>query len=201
MEVSWADELQALLKQANGKRTAGDRALAVKLLETASDPVKAFGTWRYARGTLAMELGDLATAIAQFEEAARREPAIPEFRANLGAALLEKGKQGDQGALHRALEILQQCVGEQPKLPHAHTNLGIAKLVLEDPNGALVCFDRALAMDPGHIPSLYNRGAVLRGLGRLEESLATIEKILKLDPKFQPAIDAKQKLLERDTAL
>ena len=195
MEPSWADELQALLKQANTRRTAGVRAGALKLLETASDPVKAFGTWHYARGTLAMELGDVATAIAQFEEAANREPSVPEFRANLGAALLEKGKQGDQAALRRALEVLQQCVLEEPKLPHAHTNLGMAKLVLDDPNGALACFDRALAMDPNHIPSLYNRGAVLKGLGRFKESLAMIEKVLKLDPKFQPAIDAKKKLL------
>ncbi len=195
MEPSWADELQALLKQANSKRIAGDRAGAVKLLETASEPVKAFGTWRYARGTLALELGDVTTAIAEFEEAAKREPSVPEFRANLGAALLEKGKQGDQAALRRALDVLQQCVREQPKLPHAHTNLGMAKLVLDDPQGALACFDRALALDPDHIPSLYDRGAVLKGLGRHPESLAMIDKVLRLDPKFQPAIEAKQKLL------
>lgn len=196
MEQSWSDQLQDLLKQANKKRTAGDREGAVKLLETASDPVKAFGTWRYARGTLAMELGDVTTAILEFEEAAKQEPSVPEFRANLGAALLEKGKHGDPLALRRALEVLQQCVSEDPKLPHSHTNLGMAKLVLDDPAGALACFDRALAMDPDHIPSLYNRGAVLKGLGRYSESLAAIEKILKLDPKFEPAIKAKQKLID-----
>lgn len=196
MEQSWSDQLQELLKKANQKRTEGDRAGAVKLLETASDPVKAFGTWRYARGTLALELGDVATAIAEFEEAARREPSVPEFRANLGAALLEKGKQGDQAALARALEVLQQCTLEQPKLPHSHCNLGMAKLVLDDPNGALACFDRALAMDPNDLPSLYNRGAVLKGLGRHRESLQMIEQALKLDPKFQPAIGARKKLLD-----
>ncbi|MBS1148800.1 MAG: sulfotransferase [Myxococcaceae bacterium] len=194
MEQPWSEQLHELLKQAQLKRTAGDRAGAVKLLEAAIDPVKAFGTWRYARGTLALELGDVATAIAQFEQAAEREPAVPEFRANLGAALLEQGKQGDPAALQRALEVLQQCASEEPRLPHSHTNLGMAKLVLDDPNGALACFDRALAMDPDHVPSLYNRGAVLKGLGRLPESLAMIERVLKLDPKFQPAIDAKKKL-------
>ena len=61
MEQSWSDQLQELLKQAHQKRTEGDREGAVQVLETASDPVKAFGTWRYARGTLAMELGDLGT--------------------------------------------------------------------------------------------------------------------------------------------
>lgn len=196
MELSWSDQLQELLQKANQKRTEGDRAGAVQVLETASDPVKAFGTWRYARGTLALELGEVATAIAQFEEAARREPAVPEFRANLGAALLAKGKQGDPAALKRALEVLQQCAQEDPKLPHSHCNLGMAKLVLDDPSGALACFDRALAMDPNDLPSLYNRGAVLKGLGRHRESLQMIEQLLKLDPKFQPAIDARKKLLD-----
>lgn len=196
MELSWSDQLQDLLKQANAKRTAGDRAGAVLLLETASDPVKAFGTWRYARGTLAMELGDVATAIKEFEQAAEREPSVPEFRANLGAALLEKGKQGDHAALRRALEVLTQCALEEPKLPHPYTNLGMAKLVLDDPKGALDCFDRALLLDPDHVPSLYNRGAVLKGLGRYSDSLAMIDKILKLDPKFQPAIDARRKLID-----
>lgn len=196
MEQSWSDQLQDLLKQANKKRLDGDREGAVRLLETASDPVKAFGTWRYARGTLAMDLGDVTRAIAEFEEAAKREPSVPEFRANLGAALLEKGKRGDPPALKQALEVLQQCVLEEPKLPHPHNNLGMAKLVLDDPNGALACFDRALLVDPNDIPALYNRAAVLKSLGRYSESLAAVEKILKLDPKFQLAVAAKQKLID-----
>ncbi|GEM_PF-1638077 len=197
MEASWADELQDLLKRANQKRVAGDRAGAVQLLESASDPVRAFGTWSYARGTLAMELGDVATAVTTFEEAAAREPSVPEFRANLGAALLEKGKRGDPAALKRALEVLEQVASDEPKLPHAYGNLGMARLVLDDPNGALAAFDRALLIDPNHVPSLYNRAAVLKGMGKLSDSLASIEKILKIDPAFPQALEAKRKLIDQ----
>lgn len=192
--LSWEDQLDDLLKKAGAQMSAGDHKGAAATLDRAPDVIKAFGTWRYARGNAAFHLGDIKTAVKELETAVQREPAIPEFRSSLAAALMEKARKGDHFALKRATELLEQAVREDPKIPDVVSNLGNAKLAANDAEGALSCFDRALAMDPNHIPSLYNRGAALKRLGRPKDALAMIDKILKLDPKFQPAIDAKKSL-------
>jgi tetratricopeptide (TPR) repeat protein len=157
--------------------------------------VKAFGAWRFARGSLAFEAGDLKAAVKELELAVQREPLVPEFRANLRLVLLEKGKAGDHFALRRARQLLEEACREEPQPAQTHTQLGIAKLVAGDAQGALGCFDRALKLEPNHVPSLINRGAALKQLGRLEEALAMAEKLLKLDPSSQAMRDARAALL------
>lgn len=194
MNLSFEQQLDDLLKQATELCNKGALADAARLLDRAPDVVKHFGTWRYARGSIAFQQKDLKTAVKELEVAVAREPAIPEFRSSLAAVLIEKAKAGDGLALRRARELLEQAVKEDPKLPHVHANLGNAKLAGGDAEGALASFDRALQMDPNHIPALYNRGAALKKLGRAKDALAMLDKILKLDPTFQPAIDAKKSL-------
>ncbi len=194
MEPSYEEQLDEALGEAMALRKGGDSPGAVKKLEGVPMAVKMFGTWHYARGTLALEQGDLKLAVKEFEAAVQAEPAVPEFRANLGAALLEKVKQGDKLSLPRVLKLLQEAVNEEPKLPHVHTNYGVAKLVGGDAAGALAAFDRALALDPKHKPSLYNRAGALDGLGKLAEAVAALDKLLKLDPKYQPAIEARARV-------
>jgi tetratricopeptide (TPR) repeat protein len=191
MSLTWEQQLDELLQRANQLRVDGDPAGAQRLLETAPDIVKNFGAWRYARGSLAFQTGDLKTAVKELEAAVQREPAVPEFRANLSVVLLAKGKTGDHFALRRARQLFEEQCRDDPKLLMAHTNLGNARLALNEAEGALACFDRALKLDPKHLWSLYGRGSALKKLGRPKEALAMLEKILALDPKFQPAIDAK----------
>src|SRR4051794_4248053 len=99
MEPTWEEQLQTVLNEAIKLRNGGDEQGAVRVLERASDPVKAFGTWHYARGTLALLAEEIPLAIKEFEAAVQMEPDVPEFKANLGAALIEKFKRGDKLSL------------------------------------------------------------------------------------------------------
>ena len=137
---SWEEQLDQLLSAAMKLRKA-DREGAIRLLDGASAELKAFGSWHYARGTLALESKDVVLAVKEFEAAVQMEPEVPEFRANLGAALLEKVKQGDKLTLPRVLKLMEEAVQQNPKLPHVHTNLGMARLAGGDAAGALVCFE------------------------------------------------------------
>lgn len=47
---------------------------------------------------------------------------------------------------------------------------------------ALACFDKALALSPGHGELLHNRGVILQQLGRLEEAVASYDRALASAP-------------------
>jgi protein O-GlcNAc transferase len=189
-------ELDTLLERARAREVAGDVAGAVALLDVAPEALRT-GAWSYARGALALRAGDVSRAVTLFEEAVAREPELAEYRANLGAALLELARAGDVAAGKRALTELEIAVRWGPRLPGAHTNLGLARLVAGDAGGALTALDQALLLDPKHVPAHYNRAAALKALGRLEDCLAALDTALSLAPGFSPAVTSRRQVLER----
>ena len=76
-----------------------------------------------------------------------------------------------------------------PVLPPAldragvHHAIGVAYVAKNLPDEALVEFDRALLLAPGHVPSLFERGRLLRATRKPAEALASLELAAKLDPK------------------
>jgi len=127
----------------------------------------------------------------------RREPEVPEFRANLGAALLEQAKAGDKTALPRATRELEACCAQGPRLPHAFTNLGMARLLAGDAKGALSGFDKALRLNPKDVTALYDRAAALSQLGQHRECLAALDAVLAIDPEFAPALESRAHTVAR----
>jgi tetratricopeptide (TPR) repeat protein len=53
---------------------------------------------------------------------------------------------------------------------------------------ALANYDKALALDPGFIEALNNRGVVLEAMNRLEEALASYDRVLALSPDLATVI-------------
>ena len=52
---------------------------------------------------------------------------------------------------------------------------------------ALICFDRALALDPGYAEAWFAKGVGLFNLRRYDESLAALDKALAIDPGMAAA--------------
>ncbi len=48
---------------------------------------------------------------------------------------------------------------------------------------ALRDYNRALEIDPEHVPALYNRVTLLLRTGRQREALADLNEILRIDPR------------------
>lgn len=190
------NEIDRLLDQARAKETAGDVIGAVAVLDGAPETLRT-GAWHFARGTLALRGGDVKQAITFFEAAVAKEPELAEYRANLGAALLEQAKAGDKAAGERALAELELAVQWGPTLPTAHTNLGLARLLAGDAKGALAALDQAVKIDPRHVPALYNRAAALNALGRLDDCLAALDATLAIAPGFPPAVTSRQNTLKK----
>ncbi len=190
-------QLDGVLVAARAKEQAGDLAGAGKVLDGASASQRETGAWCYARGAVAFRLGDVAAALRHFEEAVGREPEVAEYRANLGAALLEQAKAKVPGALERATAELQEAVRWGGTQSSVQNNLGLAYLLSGRPQDALGCFDAALKVAPKDVTALYNRAAALNALGRLEDALAALDAALKVAPDFAPARTSRENTLKK----
>ncbi len=191
------DLLETALGRARAADAAGDARAALAALEEAPATARAFGMWHFARGALLFRLGDLGAAIASLREAVRREPEVPEFASNLGAALAESARRGGpREALEEAIAILCDAAAREPRTPLVHNNLGIALQAAGRHEEALAAFDAALAIDARSVPALYNRAATLHLL-REEECLAALDATLAVDPDFEPARRSRERALAR----
>lgn len=91
-----------------------------------------------------------------------------------------------QGNLAEAIEGYQQCILEAPT-EAAYTNLGVALRSQGKIEAALVAYQRALEINPEHVPALSNWGGGLRALGRLTEAVPVLKQAIGLQPDFAAA--------------
>jgi arylsulfatase A-like enzyme/Tfp pilus assembly protein PilF len=96
----------------------------------------------------------------------------------------------------RAAEILTRAIAIIDFDPDAWNNLGGIRMRRGDADGALECFDRALALDAGFAPAHLNIGsarmALYFGRGRDSDELARaldhFRRAVELDPGANPAL-------------
>jgi Tfp pilus assembly protein PilF len=120
--------------------------------------------------------GDLAGALADFEEAARLDPASAELHNNCGAL------RRAMGDLDGALAAFEEALRCNPRSAEAHNNRGVVRLTRGDLTGALADFNEALQLTPGYVGALCNRGVARRELGDLDGATADFEQVLRADP-------------------
>ena len=53
---------------------------------------------------------------------------------------------------------------------------------------AMKCFDKAVELDPEFVDAWNNKGYLLHHLGKHEESIVCIRKVLELDPNNEAAL-------------
>jgi protein O-mannosyl-transferase len=87
--------------------------------------------------------------------------------------LREKNLAGAERHLRVALEM-------EPKFMPAYRHLAEVLYAREKPEEAVKLLDKAVALEPRGTVTYYNRGIVLKSLGRKEEALADFEKALKM---------------------
>jgi tetratricopeptide (TPR) repeat protein len=200
------ERLQALLDGVGEIAEDGQLEQALQLLDEAPDDLKPFGMYHYVRGAILVRLGRLDDAVAALEQGVEAEPEIPELRSNLAAALLEKAQAGGpeglsapdaQAALGRALEILDEAAKMQPALAEVHANHGRALHLSGRLPQALIAFERALQLDSTHVPTLYNKAAVLAAQGDDRQVVATLDRLLSIDPDFEPAVLSRERARAR----
>jgi protein O-GlcNAc transferase len=115
------------------------------------------------------ETGRPNDAIRLYEEGIRNVPRL-EFYLNLGALYLTIARPD------MAIGPLQAATTISPDCTKAIINLGMAYSALDRDADALVCYRRALELEPGNTEALKRLVALLEKLGRAGEAIRLIEQ-------------------------
>ena len=147
-------------------------------------------------GTLRLQEGDPAAAIALIQQALTVNPDNPAARANLALALRAKQaaleqadaafKEGNAqlqtGRLNDALANYDRALTLAPNHPAIHVNRGAVLLDLKRSDEALASYDCALALDPDNAAAHLNRGNALLALNRVSEALTHYDRAAAVSP-------------------
>ena len=120
------------------------------------------------------EIGEAESALREADEIV---PAYYEGWFSLGGILFRKhGFAGAEAAYRRTVALW-------PKKASYHVNLGVALKNERKFEEALVAFDDALAIDPDFDEARSNRTDMLIALGRLNEAMGDLERIVRESPE------------------
>ena len=126
------------------------------------------------RGSLLLEAGHVAPALADLEQAVRLDPDDVETLTNRAQAYRRFGR------IDRALADLDRALEIDPELLAARFNRGAMRYGTGDYQGALEDFDRCVALAP-HLPGPYfNRASIKDALGDKEAAIADLDRFLRI---------------------
>lgn len=84
-----------------------------------------------------------------------------------------------KGDFEKAVNFFSEAIEKTPSFADAYNNRGSAKLALDDINGAIADFEKAVSLDKDFILAKYNLGDALSNTERLDESLSLLKSIEK----------------------
>jgi hypothetical protein len=99
-----------------------------------------------------------------------------------------------RGASYAACYLLTEAVRQDPADAQTLGYLGIAWASENQPERALECLAAAARLDPQSAPLQHNLGIALEQAGRLADALAAYQRAMLLDPGYQRAVFAFQRL-------
>ena len=132
----------------------------------------------FSRAKLAINAGDPKGAIADLEEATRRDDTL--FPA--WVALAEIHSQG--GNLSKAEACYTKAIEAEPNSAPVLANRATLRLSLGRPDEALLDLNQAIIAEPGFALGLMTRGMLLLDRGKIDEALADFEAVIKASPEL-----------------
>jgi len=168
----WLDpiiELGSLL----GELSDLDAALLCYEQATDLDACNAMAQYRLA--SLLVTRGELEIAIGHYQCALVLEPNSVEFIAGLATVYQALERSSTETLYRRALTI-------QPGSAKLHTELGTVLSNQGQHDEAMVCFDRAMELEPDLSSAWVGRALALFDSGRVEDAIAANQRALGLGP-------------------
>jgi len=136
---------------------------------------------RLLMGTTKLGVSDYAGALADFTQAVRLNPALPDVYSYYGLALLRTGDQkGAAEAFRKALDV-------NPNDFDANLQLGVLAKMDENYDEALKLLSHSLQVRPRDIGVRYQLASVALGQGKTEQAREALEEIVKEASNFTEA--------------
>ncbi|MGZ5200157.1 MAG: XrtA/PEP-CTERM system TPR-repeat protein PrsT [Telluria sp.] len=202
-----------LLTDAQQYQAKGDQKAALIQLKNAVAQSPADGEARLRLGTLALEMGDLASADKELRRAASLGMPAQRTLPLLARAMLEQGqfkdvleqvtpeaakasapllaRRGDAylalGDAAHAKEAYEQALAVDAHSGDALVGLSKHALVQRDVQAAQLYAAEAVAKDPTNVDAWLFQGNMLRAANKPDEALAAFDKVLALKPTHRTA--------------
>lgn len=191
---------------------AGQNQKGLKELLEASDLDPGNAAIHNSIGLAYRNLGELEKAITHFQRAMALDEDFPDAMNNLGtvfarlrrwneaAALFERASGYDaydrrhkvfenlgsvsyyRGRYAEAVHHYQKAVALAPDYGSAHVNLGAAYERMENPNGAVLAYRRAIAINPADARARLLIARLFLKLGRYQEAEGQVQRVLEDNP-------------------
>jgi putative PEP-CTERM system TPR-repeat lipoprotein len=202
-----------LLQEAQQYQAKGDQKAALIQLKNAVAQSPSDGEARMRLGTLAFEMGDLASADKELRKAASLGIPAQRTQPLLARAMLEQGqfkdlleqitpdaakasapllaRRGDAylalGDAAHAKEAYQQALAVDAHSGDALVGLAKHALSQRDLEAAQLFAAEAVAKDPSNADAWLFQGSILRAANKPDEALAAFDKVLALKPTHRTA--------------
>ncbi len=163
-----------LIKVALQHYAEGRPALALQTLDEAIARFNDHANLYAVRGSMLLERGEFARALADFETGVKLDPDNAELLVNRAQAYRQFAR------VEQAMSDLNRAVELQPDLVAARFNRGAMLYALQDFSGALKDFDHCIAVDPHNPAPYFNRAATQEEMGNRAEAIADMQRFLEL---------------------
>ena len=137
---------------------------------------------------LALRLNNPAAALAAIDKALQLDP---DNTAGLLQRAICVGRLGDVATLER---LVAELASRELTTTYQHSALGALYTQLEQREKAVICYERAAALEPTRGKHHYNIAALRRSLGDIEVAEAHFDKAIELDPEDYEAIKVRSEL-------
>ena len=131
------------------------------------------------RGACYAGLGQLDSAVQNYEKALSINPDYAKAHYNLGGALQGLGK------LHDSVKSYENSTALEPENAQAHNNLAIVLRELEQLEEAEASCRKAIVLDPEYAEAYCSLSIILYANGDLNSALESIEKAYSINPKLK----------------
>lgn len=126
---------------------------------------------------------DTDPAIRQHEQLLTRDPNNAVAHFNLALLYKLAGRHNDAVASYqRAIDLGIDDVQE------VYSNLGVLYSEMRQPGLAQVMYEKALSVESGYIPALFNLAGLLEEQGEREQAIGIFERILAVEPRYWDAL-------------
>jgi Flp pilus assembly protein TadD len=132
-------------------------------------------------GSILMERGDLAGAMAQFQEAIAINPGTLEARDNIGMVLMSKGQ------IDEAINQFQRNLEINPAYAEAHNDLGNAFFEKKQWDKAIDQYRQGVEIEPANAVGQNNLANALVQNGQMDEALIAYQRALEINPSLAQA--------------